>query len=581
MIKLKDYPINKKIISIYLPLSIIPLIVVAIIISSIYRARVEESSFKNVIDSSKLIINRIEEIANDVDDCSNMLTINLNTLMDQYYENHSISDFEKRTEIYEELYKAKLIFSEVESIGFMDIRGEGYFTDYRLKKDFEKNYNEEIMKDVFESTGRSIWVDMDKINLKKRNPDRTIMTMGKKVIHIRSGQTLGYLFLNVSEDTFSSIFEDQEIEYFLVEEGKIISAKDNSKLYSEIGNDDIKAIVGNREESIITYIDNSEHLVVNVPLGFEKWSLVGSVNLELLTRDLSKITMLIIVTLVISIIVEIIGARLLSYLIAHPINKVREKMKLVGQGNFDVYFDVEGNDEIGMFLRTFNKMAAQIKKLLKKVEEEEKQKREYEFALIQQQIKPHFLYNTLDVIYMLTEMNMKRETLKATKSLADFYRGTLSSGRQIISISEEISALEDYLYIQSLKYSDVFEYRIEVEDEILKYNIMKLTLQPLVENGIYHGLKPRDRLGKLKISGKSIGDKIEILVQDDGIGMKAEVLSRVNGPLSKNREHFGLFSVKNRLSLYFGEEAQFKITSKENQGTTVKIVLPKIEGDMN
>ena len=90
MIKLKDYPINKKIISIYLPLSIIPLIVVAIIISSIYRARVEESSFKNVIDSSKLIINRIEEIANDVDDCSNMLTINLNSLMDQYYENYSI-----------------------------------------------------------------------------------------------------------------------------------------------------------------------------------------------------------------------------------------------------------------------------------------------------------------------------------------------------------------------------------------------------------------------------------------------------------------------------------------------------------
>lgn len=579
--KFKNYSISKKIIYIYLPLSIIPLIIVATIISAIYKSRVKEASYRNIIDSSKLIISKIDEMVKNVNDCSNMLTINLNTIIDEVKENENYSDFEKTVDINRELNNAKIIFSEVESISFVDCEGNNYFTDYRLKEYLAKNYNWDTMGKVFESTGKSLWLDMKKINHCMEDTEKQLITMGKKVIHIKSGKTLGYLFLNVSEDTFSSMFRGQEIDYFLVSGSKIISSKDNSKLNAETTKEIIQAVKGKTEESIITEINGSDHIIVNVPLEFESWNLVGSTDLSTLTDDLSKITMLIIITLLISIVIQIIGAKVLSYLIVNPINKVREKMKLIGEGNFNVYFEVEGNDEIGMFLRTFNRMAIRIRNLLRKVEEKESQKREYELALIQQQIKPHFLYNTLDIIYMLSEMDMKKESLKATKSLADFYRGTLSNGRQIISIQEEISALEDYLYIQNLKYSDVFEYSIEVDKDILKYNIMKLTLQPLVENAIYHGLKPRGRLGKLNIIGRSIENKIEIAVKDDGIGMREKAVSRLNkSELGKKQQHFGLFSVKNRITLYFGDEAGLKIISKENEGTTIIITLPKVEGDM-
>lgn len=579
--KFKNYSISKKIIYIYLPLSIIPLIIVATIISAIYKSRVKEASYRNIIDSSKLIISKIDEMVKNVNDCSNMLTINLNTIIDEVKENENYSDFEKTVDINRELNNAKIIFSEVESISFVDREGNNYFTDYRLKEYLAKNYNWDTMGKVFESTGKSLWLDMKKINHCMEDTEKQLITMGKKVIHIKSGKTLGYLFLNVSEDTFSSMFRGQEIDYFLVSGSKIISSKDNSKLNAETTKEIIQAVKDKTEESIITEINGSDHIIVNVPLEFESWNLVGSTDLSTLTDDLSKITMLIIITLFISIVIQIIGAKVLSYLIVNPINKVREKMKLIGEGNFNVYFEVEGNDEIGMFLRTFNRMAIRIKNLLRKVEEKESQKREYELALIQQQIKPHFLYNTLDIIYMLSEMDMKKETLKATKSLADFYRGTLSNGRQIISIQEEISALEDYLYIQNLKYSDVFEYSIEVDKDILKYNIMKLTLQPLVENAIYHGLKPRGRLGKLNIIGRSIENKIEIAVKDDGIGMREKAVSRLDKSESgKKQQHFGLFSVKNRITLYFGDEAGLKIISKENEGTTIIITLPKVEGDM-
>lgn len=310
--KFKSYPIDKKIIYIYLPLSIIPLIIVAIIISNIYKARVEEGSYRNIIDSSKIIINRIDGMVKDVNDCSNMLTINLNTIIDKVQENEDYSDFEKRIDIDRELYNAKIIFSEVESIAFIDMEGDSYFTDYRLEEYLKKNYNQETMREVFESTGKSVWLDMEKINYPIQDIEKQIITMGKKVIQIKSGKTLGYLFLNVSENTFSSIFREQEIDCLLVKDSKIISSKDNTKLNIEVTNDIIQAVKGKTEESIITKINGSEHLIVNVPLGFEKWSLIGSANLKLLTADLSKLTMLITITLFVSIVIEIIGARILS-----------------------------------------------------------------------------------------------------------------------------------------------------------------------------------------------------------------------------------------------------------------------------
>lgn len=231
--KFKNYPIDKKIIYVYLPLSIIPLILVATIISTIYRARVEEGSYRNIIDSSKLIISRIDGILKDVNDCSNMLTINLNTIIDKVQEDENYPDFEKRIDIYRELYSAKIIFSEVESIAFVDTKGDSYLTDYRLDEYLKRNYNEDTMKEVFESTGRSIWLDMEKIDYPIEESDKDIMTMGKKLIQIKSGKTLGYLFLNVSKDTFSSMFKGQEIDYFLVSGSKIISSRDNTKINDE------------------------------------------------------------------------------------------------------------------------------------------------------------------------------------------------------------------------------------------------------------------------------------------------------------------------------------------------------------
>ena len=578
--KFKSYPITKKITHIYLPLSIIPLLIVAAIFSFTYKKRIEESSFKNVVDNSKLIIRRMEEIFNATNDCSNMLVVNLNNTIEKYSSNEN--EFYKDLAINRELYNAKLIFSQVDSIIFMDTKEKAYATDSQLLSYGNKAFHDLKTRKVFESSGgQSLWLSIyypdEKLPAHKSN----ILTLAKKVINIKNGKTLGYLLVNVSENSFSSIFDDQGIEYTLVDGDRIISARDDEKLYQRSPYANIRAMTGTSYKPMITNIHGLKHLIVKIPLGFNSWHLIGSVNLNLLAKDLSRITMLIALTVLVSIIVQVFGAKLLSYAIAHPVNKAREKMKRIGEGDFNVHFDVEGSDEIGMFLSTFNKMAVKIKNLLLQVEEKEKIKREYELALIQQQIKPHFLYNTLNVIYMLCEMNMKKESLNATKALADFYKRTLSNGRQIITIGEELSALEDYLYIQMLKYSDVFEYHFNVDEEVLKYAIMKLTLQPLVENAIYHGLKPRDTLGQLNIEVKAVEEQIQIVIQDNGIGMSEELCRKVNeGKVIKLKDHFGLSNVKERIALYFGDAGSFHVASQEGQGTRITIILPKIEEEL-
>jgi two-component system sensor histidine kinase YesM len=208
-----------------------------------------------------------------------------------------------------------------------------------------------------------------------------------------------------------------------------------------------------------------------------------------LTAENQKITLLILAIGVICFIFAVFGAGGLSKLISNPIIHLSNSMKRFSEGNLNVVLEVNSKDEMGLLASGFNTMNRTSSSLLNNIKLEQKKKREYELALIQAQIKPHFLYNTLDVIYALSELGRVKDVQKTTKALADFYRVTLSKGRDIITIEEEMRNVRDYLSIQQIRYSDVFNYTMEVENAVLPHSILKLTLQPLVENAIYHGLK--------------------------------------------------------------------------------------------
>ena len=211
------------------------------------------------------------------------------------------------------------------------------------------------------------------------------------------------------------------------------------------------------------------------------------------------------------------------------------------------------NNEVGILIDRFNEMTERNQQLVQMLLEEKKNQEQLKFSLLQSQIKPHFLYNSLDTIYCLTAMGRMEEGSKMTKYLSDYYRHVLSKGMDWVLLSEEVAQTENYLQIQSIRYSDVLDYKIVVDKNTENVNIPKLTLQPLVENAIYHGIKPLGHKGNLLVTVSQEDNTILIHVIDDGIGMTLEEFQQSIQQEHQVEEGFGLRNVIDRLKFYYGD----------------------------
>ena len=212
------------------------------------------------------------------------------------------------------------------------------------------------------------------------------------------------------------------------------------------------------------------------------------------------------------------------------------------------------------------------------VKEEQKQLRKAEFELLQAQINPHFLYNTLDAIVWSAEGGNKEQVVKMVGSLSDFFRTSLNRGKEIISVREELQHVRSYLEIQQIRYMDILSYEIAVPEELFNYKIPKITVQPLVENALYHGIKNHRGGGKITITGKAYEEFFAITVRDNGAGMSGERLMEVRNGIREGGNNkdavYGLYNVNQRIILNFGEEYGISVDSKEGEGTEVTIKLP-------
>ncbi|MBO4799819.1 MAG: sensor histidine kinase, partial [Lachnospiraceae bacterium] len=251
-----------------------------------------------------------------------------------------------------------------------------------------------------------------------------------------------------------------------------------------------------------------------------------------------------------------------------------------GTGDFQVRAQSDRADELAILGQSFNEMVGRIGTLVEDVKSEQEKLRAIELQLLQEQINPHFLYNTLDTITWLSEMGENDQVILMVNSLSDFFRTGLSNGKSIVSIREEIKHVESYLKIQQFRYQDILDYEINVDESIGEYPIPKLTLQPLVENALYHGIKNKRAKGTITISDIPEGDKICLSVKDDGVGIGPEDLERIRRTLkaeetqSQSDGGFGLINVLQRIRLNYGEGYGLEIDSTPGQGTEVKVIIP-------
>ena len=267
--------------------------------------------------------------------------------------------------------------------------------------------------------------------------------------------------------------------------------------------------------------------------------------------------------------------------ITRPIRKLSEATDQVAKGDLSVRFDTRSGAEVSRLSDSLNAMIDKINELLAQVTKEQVRLRKAEFELLQMQINPHFLYNTLDTIIWLAEAGKQKEVVDMVGSLSEFFRTSLNQGKDIIPIREELQHVKSYLEIQQVRYQDILEYGIHVPEELEKYLIPKITIQPIVENALYHGIKNKRGLGRILVNGRKEEGYFVIEVQDNGIGINEERLKQVRDKiqyrLSAGNDIYGLYNVNERIHLNFGEKFGISIESIYGEGTVVSIFLPCME----
>ncbi|MBR3277508.1 MAG: sensor histidine kinase [Lachnospiraceae bacterium] len=287
---------------------------------------------------------------------------------------------------------------------------------------------------------------------------------------------------------------------------------------------------------------------------------------------------IIFVVLVMIVVIPVVLSRAvkLSKSITDPIVAMNSRVEQIGGGDLSPHTPVETDDASLALLSTgIEDMAARLNKQIELNRQEQIKLRDIELSLIQAQINPHFLYNTLDAIVWLIEIGKNDQAEQMVTSLSSYFRSFLSDGRDIVTVAEEKQHIKSYLEIQQVRYRDIMEYEINIDPSIEDTKIPKMTLQPLVENAIYHGLKPKRGKGKIIVTGTREDGKIILKVSDTGLGMSdGELESLKTRVLNEDTTSFGLTSAYKRLKLLYGDECTFDIRSVPQEGTSISIEMP-------
>ena len=262
--------------------------------------------------------------------------------------------------------------------------------------------------------------------------------------------------------------------------------------------------------------------------------------------------------------------------ITDPIDALSSRVEEIGQGDLTPRTPVEAEDDkLRTLSRGIEDMTGRLSNQIELNRQEQIRLRGIELSLIQAQINPHFLYNTLDAIVWLIETGKNQEAEQMVTSLSTYFRSFLSNGKDIITLAEEELHVRSYLEIQQVRYRDILSYHIDIDPAIRDCLIPKMTLQPLVENAIYHGLKPRRSMGRLEVLGRMSGGRAVLEVKDTGVGMTGEELTALRGRITtEDGTSFGLLAASKRLKLLFGTDCTFSIDSDPERGTVVKIDIP-------
>jgi len=333
---------------------------------------------------------------------------------------------------------------------------------------------------------------------------------------------------------------------------------------------------------------NDNQIITSTTSNVTGWEIVSIAYADELHAELFPLQKIIAFIISLILIIIILLTIYLSYSLSYPIRELEHLTQRAADNDLSVKISTRGDDEIAQLGKSFNKMIRRINRLLKQNIQEQKMLRKLEMESLDNQIKPHFIYNTLDLIIGELESNNSTRATHLIEALGNFFRLSLSHGKEMVMISNEVEHAKNYLYIQHLRHGEEYEYIVDIKDlEIMGMYIPRLILQPIVENAIYHGILPSERKGLIIVKGYMKDKDVYLEVIDNGVGIEVERLKEINQILKgekiidDEKQYFGLRNVNQRLKLKFGEEYGLTIESEKGVKTCSIIKIGSRGGETN
>ncbi|MFQ9643747.1 sensor histidine kinase [Hungatella effluvii] len=401
------------------------------------------------------------------------------------------------------------------------------------------------------------------------------------------GRETGTILVNVDEKYLEDLYgtaEDRSNLYIFDKKGNIVSSREKSLLGKNfIGVDNFRRLYGENEYHIIKKL-GQDYLLSNYYDPQTGWTIVEEMPCAVILQPLNQALVLLLAIVSGCLLAGTGAACYMSERISKPILKLCRLMDRVKQGDFDVISDIRGYEEVNQLKDSFNEMAAEIKKLLEDIRDNEMQKRKSEMDFLRAQINPHFLYNTLFSIQCMIELKKNDQAVLMMAAFTDLLKKTLSVDTDFITLKEEFESTEKYLVLQQIRYGDKIHYECEMGAETEQCLVPALIIQPIVENAIFHGIEAKEEAGLIIVESVVSEGALLITVSDDGVGLDEKELARMTAQFGE-REYqsgrsIGILNVLNRIKINFGKEYGLTVESEPGIGTSVTMRLPVVLKEM-
>lgn len=576
---------NKMVMS-YIFMALIPFAVFSVVSGLVFIHQAQQTAMDHTAQTINQVCNSIDVYIGTIEKTANYISVELTD--NDFWKIRSESDpnWKAQTDQIKELLQ-NIAFSHDEIAGILIATKNDLYVSTGMSRISRDSFQNESwyqqaekspdeIRLISDATGRNIVTNQD------YSVD-DVFSLTKAVRDPKTGEVLGVILFDIRHDIIKKSINSVTIG----EKGFVfVTDADNSIVYAPVNNVVYRVnplwLSGSGNAFVTAKIGGGNYQIHSEKSAYTGWRTVGVFSSDEVMASVNTIIYILFGCILFTILIVLFSSFQLAETITKPIFKLQSLMKQAEGGDLSVRFNSKYNDEIGELGLSFNHMIDQIGNLIRMVYVEQQNKRFAELKSLQEQIKPHFLYNTLDTISWMARDYGATDIVRLVDALTSMFRIGLSHGKDMISVREEITHVSNYLYIQKIRYKDKLNYRIEVDEKLSGFQVPKLILQPLVENAIYHGVKEKRGGGSITITAHRDDGLLVFKVRDDGAGIPADRLELLNHQLSSHTEldqkqSFGLFYIQERIQLCYGKQYGISIESTEGEETVVTVILPANE----